>query len=60
MFKLFSNLFPKPKIDNKNVEKTQNKLVRRYSRGNVRLQLGQFTTEEEAKKRKKEILKKVF
>jgi len=58
VLKFVYNLFrvPSDKEYKKTLKKIARNLVKRYSTGNVSLQLGNYITEEEIKKRKKKVL----
>lgn len=60
---IIDTIFPKPKKDSEHaeeVEQVKKGLVRRFARGNVRLQQGKYITEEVAKERKNKVLRHKF
>ncbi len=61
MVKIFSKLFPKPKrLHKEKLDEIKVNILKRFARGNIHLQNGEFTTKQQIDKRKREILNHDF
>ena len=60
MLRFIIYLFRLPKLDESELDRIKRRLVQKYSRGNVHLQMGKFLTEQDISSLKNDILKYSF